>query len=164
MATKRQSLAPPQFVTPMAAVASRTLPQGPEWTCEVKWDGYRALIIKDGTQVTSKCCRTEAHTRSTGSCSTSSMSCPWMGTTSPASRSKPDEQYYRRFSPRMQRFTSRARCTVKLLSRPPLGQERKRGRKGVVTLSLSTDTARPRQRGTFGLAPNSIPSHGEIHF
>ncbi len=51
MASKRKSEAAPLFVTPMAAVASRTLPEGSEWTYEVKWDGYRALIIKDGTQV-----------------------------------------------------------------------------------------------------------------
>ncbi len=51
MATKRQFQAVPSFFTPMAAVASRTLPEGSEWTYEVKWDGYRALIIKDGGQV-----------------------------------------------------------------------------------------------------------------
>jgi bifunctional non-homologous end joining protein LigD len=35
----------------MAAVAAKELPQGAEWTYEVKWDGYRALVIKHGAQV-----------------------------------------------------------------------------------------------------------------
>ena len=37
--------------SPMLATASATLPVGPDWTYEVKWDGYRALAIKDGTRV-----------------------------------------------------------------------------------------------------------------
>lgn len=51
MAAKKQARASPAFVTPMAAVAVKQLPEGPEWLYEVKWDGYRALIIKDGSQV-----------------------------------------------------------------------------------------------------------------
>ncbi len=35
----------------MAAVPVKQLPEGAEWLYEVKWDGYRALIIKDGNQV-----------------------------------------------------------------------------------------------------------------
>jgi DNA ligase D-like protein (predicted ligase) len=31
----------------MAAVVVDALPEGPEWLYEVKWDGYRALILKD---------------------------------------------------------------------------------------------------------------------
>jgi bifunctional non-homologous end joining protein LigD len=52
-AKKRQV---PAFVTPMAAVSVEALPEGPEWSYELKLDGYRALIIKDGarTQVRSR--------------------------------------------------------------------------------------------------------------
>jgi ATP-dependent DNA ligase len=32
---------------PMMAVAATTLPKGPEWLYEVKWDGYRTIAIKD---------------------------------------------------------------------------------------------------------------------
>jgi hypothetical protein len=35
----------------MLAVSAPTLPTGPDWTYEVKWDGYRALAIKDGGRV-----------------------------------------------------------------------------------------------------------------
>jgi bifunctional non-homologous end joining protein LigD len=35
----------------MAALAVKTLPEGPEWLYELKWDGYRALLIKDGEKV-----------------------------------------------------------------------------------------------------------------
>jgi hypothetical protein len=35
----------------MLAVSAPTLPTGPDWTYEVKWDGYRALAIKDGARV-----------------------------------------------------------------------------------------------------------------
>src|SRR5687768_3218829 len=45
---KRQT---PAFVTPMAAVSVEALPEGPEWTYELKLDGYRALIIKDGASM-----------------------------------------------------------------------------------------------------------------
>ncbi len=36
----------------MMASAARTLPIGPEWSYEVKWDGYRAQVVKNGTVVT----------------------------------------------------------------------------------------------------------------
>jgi bifunctional non-homologous end joining protein LigD len=42
---------PPAFVIPMAALAVKQLPEGEGWLYEVKFDGYRALIIKDGTRV-----------------------------------------------------------------------------------------------------------------
>ncbi len=45
---KRQT---PSFVTPMAALAVDLLPEGPEWSYELKLDGYRALIIKDGAAI-----------------------------------------------------------------------------------------------------------------
>jgi bifunctional non-homologous end joining protein LigD len=35
----------------LAALAS-TLPVGPDWSYEVKWDGYRCLAVKDGSRVT----------------------------------------------------------------------------------------------------------------
>ncbi|HYM23013.1 MAG TPA: hypothetical protein VEU08_07390, partial [Vicinamibacterales bacterium] len=33
---------------PMLATLADTLPVGPQWTYEVKWDGYRTLAVKDG--------------------------------------------------------------------------------------------------------------------
>jgi bifunctional non-homologous end joining protein LigD len=35
----------------MLAASADTLPEGPEWTYEVKWDGYRAIAVKDGDRV-----------------------------------------------------------------------------------------------------------------
>jgi bifunctional non-homologous end joining protein LigD len=35
----------------MAALAVKKLPEGDEWLYELKWDGYRALLIKDGADV-----------------------------------------------------------------------------------------------------------------
>jgi bifunctional non-homologous end joining protein LigD len=35
----------------MLATSGSALPIGPEWTYEVKWDGYRALATKDGARV-----------------------------------------------------------------------------------------------------------------
>lgn len=45
---KRQT---PTFVTPMAALLVDVLPAGPEWSYELKLDGYRALIMKDGAAI-----------------------------------------------------------------------------------------------------------------
>src|SRR5688500_14742808 len=42
---------PPAFVTPMAAQVVKKLPEGDDWMYELKFDGYRALIIKDGQRV-----------------------------------------------------------------------------------------------------------------
>lgn len=50
MPTKKPA-ALPSFITPMAAVAVKQLPEGAEWLYEVKFDGYRSLIIRDGTRV-----------------------------------------------------------------------------------------------------------------
>ena len=41
----------PTFVQPMAAESGTTLPEGPEWTYELKLDGYRALLLKRGARV-----------------------------------------------------------------------------------------------------------------
>jgi bifunctional non-homologous end joining protein LigD len=41
----------PAFVEPMAARLVEQLPQGDQWLYEVKWDGYRALLLKDGSRV-----------------------------------------------------------------------------------------------------------------
>jgi bifunctional non-homologous end joining protein LigD len=41
----------PTFVPPMAAQLVDRLPEGPAWLYEVKLDGYRALILKDGDSV-----------------------------------------------------------------------------------------------------------------
>jgi bifunctional non-homologous end joining protein LigD len=41
----------PVFVPPMAARVVDRLPEGREWLYEVKLDGYRALILKNGTRV-----------------------------------------------------------------------------------------------------------------
>ena len=35
----------------MAALAVKKLPEGDDWLYELKWDGYRALLIKDGKDV-----------------------------------------------------------------------------------------------------------------
>src|SRR5260221_5004437 len=42
---------PLRVVSPMVAVSATVLPNGKEWSYEVKWDGYRALALKDATQV-----------------------------------------------------------------------------------------------------------------
>jgi ATP-dependent DNA ligase len=41
----------PSFVEPMAAQLVGKLPEGPERLYELKFDGYRALILKDGDNV-----------------------------------------------------------------------------------------------------------------
>jgi len=41
----------PRFVTPMAARIAERLPEGRDWQYEVKFDGYRALLIKQGASV-----------------------------------------------------------------------------------------------------------------
>ena len=35
----------------MMAVSAAMLPSGPDWTYEVKWDGYRAQVVKNGATV-----------------------------------------------------------------------------------------------------------------
>ena len=41
----------PTFVEPMAALVVEKLPEGPEWLYELKFDGYRALLIKEEEMV-----------------------------------------------------------------------------------------------------------------
>jgi bifunctional non-homologous end joining protein LigD len=41
----------PSFVTPMAAQVVKRLPEGNDWLYELKFDGYRALILKDQDRV-----------------------------------------------------------------------------------------------------------------
>lgn len=41
----------PVFVEPMAAQAVQQLPAGPDWLYELKLDGYRALLLKDGDAI-----------------------------------------------------------------------------------------------------------------
>ena len=47
----RQRSALPRFVPPMAAQIATSLPEGPDWVYEVKFDGYRALVLKAGSVV-----------------------------------------------------------------------------------------------------------------
>jgi bifunctional non-homologous end joining protein LigD len=39
------------MLTPMLASAADQLPVGAKWTYEIKWDGYRALAVKEGASV-----------------------------------------------------------------------------------------------------------------
>jgi DNA ligase D-like protein (predicted ligase) len=41
----------PSFIEPMTAKVVQALPEGDEWSYEVKFDGYRALLIKDGDRI-----------------------------------------------------------------------------------------------------------------
>jgi ATP-dependent DNA ligase len=41
----------PAFIAPMAAQNVAELPEGPGWAYEVKFDGYRAILLKAGEQV-----------------------------------------------------------------------------------------------------------------
>ena len=40
-----------RVVSPMVAVSATALPIGDGWSYEVKWDGYRALALKEGADV-----------------------------------------------------------------------------------------------------------------
>jgi ATP-dependent DNA ligase len=39
------------FIEPMLLLRKENLPEGAEWLCEIKLDGYRALAIKRGRKV-----------------------------------------------------------------------------------------------------------------
>lgn len=47
----RLALSVPRFVPTMSATLVPALPEGDEWLYEVKLDGYRALLLKDGERV-----------------------------------------------------------------------------------------------------------------
>jgi len=51
VAAEKSSKLHARFVTPMAARVVDTLPDGQDWLYEVKFDGYRALLIKNGNRV-----------------------------------------------------------------------------------------------------------------
>lgn len=51
MARTAQSRKTPVFIEPMAAQNVKELPEGDDWTYELKFDGYRALLLKDGEQL-----------------------------------------------------------------------------------------------------------------
>ena len=51
MAVSSKSPPAPAFVTPMAAQPVRALPEGGEWLYELKLDGYRALLLKNGSDI-----------------------------------------------------------------------------------------------------------------
>jgi bifunctional non-homologous end joining protein LigD len=38
------------FVEPMMALAARALPGGGDWIYEIKFDGYRALALRGGSE------------------------------------------------------------------------------------------------------------------
>ena len=48
-AAMRLPFEPP--VEPMLAKASDTLPEGDGWLYEPKWDGFRALVFRDGDEI-----------------------------------------------------------------------------------------------------------------
>jgi bifunctional non-homologous end joining protein LigD len=37
-----------KFIEPMLLLRTEKLPEGPDWLCELKLDGYRSLAIKNG--------------------------------------------------------------------------------------------------------------------
>jgi bifunctional non-homologous end joining protein LigD len=42
---------PARALSPMMAVSAGVLPTGPDWSYEVKWDGYRAQAVKNGSTI-----------------------------------------------------------------------------------------------------------------
>jgi bifunctional non-homologous end joining protein LigD len=49
--TRKKKLVALKFIQPMKATAVGQLPAGDQWTYEIKWDGYRALALKEGDSV-----------------------------------------------------------------------------------------------------------------
>jgi bifunctional non-homologous end joining protein LigD len=48
---RKTERSPPVFIEPMAAQLVKKLPEGDDWIYEIKLDGYRGLLIKDGQRV-----------------------------------------------------------------------------------------------------------------
>jgi bifunctional non-homologous end joining protein LigD len=48
---RRSAASLPEFVKPMKATAVTELPEEGDWVYEIKWDGYRALALKNGESV-----------------------------------------------------------------------------------------------------------------
>src|SRR5687767_3589091 len=42
---------PADFIEPMQPESVTTLPASPDWQYEAKWDGYRAIAVKNGDRV-----------------------------------------------------------------------------------------------------------------
>lgn len=40
-----------KFIEPMLLLRTSKLPEGDQWTYEIKWDGYRAIAFKTGGKV-----------------------------------------------------------------------------------------------------------------
>jgi hypothetical protein len=51
LGSKKKSKKAATFDTPMAAQPVTELPEVHDWIYEIKWDGYRALLLKDGERV-----------------------------------------------------------------------------------------------------------------
>jgi ATP-dependent DNA ligase len=47
----RDRRAPAGFIRPAQPVLSDTIPMGPEWSHELKWDGWRMVARRDGDRV-----------------------------------------------------------------------------------------------------------------
>ena len=50
MLVKADAQKTPSFIEPMKALPVENLPEG-DWLYEIKFDGYRALVLKDGKDV-----------------------------------------------------------------------------------------------------------------
>jgi bifunctional non-homologous end joining protein LigD len=50
-ANSHAAMAKPTFISPMLATRVSKLPEGRDWEYEVKWDGYRILAAKVGSNV-----------------------------------------------------------------------------------------------------------------
>jgi ATP-dependent DNA ligase len=46
-----EKLAVKPGLPPMEAKLAESLPDGPEWRFEPKWDGFRCLVFRDGADV-----------------------------------------------------------------------------------------------------------------
>ena len=49
---KRRKRTEPAFIEPMQCKPIASLPTGEKWTFEIKFDGYRCIVVKRGSQVT----------------------------------------------------------------------------------------------------------------